>query len=159
MRRKTGIHTGSGARPPVQSGTVPAERRNGVHPDRADPITGNPESNTFQPEDLTMEHLEKILNENNKKVLKRVVFADSTIYRYFPPEESPQEIKEKILQMLKDRDRQKTSRAEGQKAGRAEGKRVCQKETGSGKRKGGCSICVGYFRIEPEGRRRQKRRC
>ncbi len=81
-------------------------------------------------EDLTMEHLEKILNENNKKVLKRVVFADSTIYRYFPPEESPQEIKEKILQMLKDRDSQKTSRAEGQKAGRAEGSGSVRKKPG-----------------------------
>ena len=40
--------------------------------------------------------LVRILNENNKKVLKRVVFADDAIYQYFSPEESPQEIKEEI---------------------------------------------------------------
>ena len=43
------------------------------------------------------------LNENNKKVLKRVVFADDAIYQYFSPEESPQEIKEQILQMLREK--------------------------------------------------------
>ena len=54
-------------------------------------------------EDLTMDHLVRILNENNKKVLKRVVFADDAIYQYFSPEESPQEIKEQILQMLREK--------------------------------------------------------
>ena len=54
-------------------------------------------------EDLTMDHLVRILDENNKKVLKRVVFADDAIYQYFSPEESPQEIKEQILQMLREK--------------------------------------------------------
>ena len=54
-------------------------------------------------EDLTMDHLVRILNENNKKVLKRVVFADDAIYQYFSPEESPQEIKEEILKMLQEK--------------------------------------------------------
>ncbi|MBP3872602.1 MAG: ParB/RepB/Spo0J family partition protein, partial [Lachnospiraceae bacterium] len=50
-------------------------------------------------EDLTMDKLVRILNENNKKVLKRVVFADESIYQFFSPEESPQEIKKEILRM------------------------------------------------------------
>jgi len=54
-------------------------------------------------EDLTMNHLIPILNENNRKVLKRVVFADESIYRYFSPEESPQAIKEEILRMLQEK--------------------------------------------------------
>lgn len=59
-------------------------------------------------EDLTMGKLVRILEENNKKVLKRVVFADDAIYQYFSPETSPQEIKERILWMLKER-QQRTS--------------------------------------------------
>ena len=54
-------------------------------------------------EDLTMDKLIRILNENNKKVLKRVVFADESIYQYFSPEESPQEIKAEILRMLQEK--------------------------------------------------------
>ena len=54
-------------------------------------------------EDLTMNHLIPILNENNRNVLKRVVFADESIYRYFSPEESPQVIKEEILRMLQEK--------------------------------------------------------
>lgn len=54
-------------------------------------------------EDLTMDKLVRILNENNKKVLKRVVFADESIYQFFSPEESPQEIKKEILRMLQEK--------------------------------------------------------
>ncbi len=54
-------------------------------------------------EDLTKEKLIQILNENNRKVLKRVVFADEAIYQYFSPEESPSEIKEQILRMLREK--------------------------------------------------------
>ena len=63
-------------------------------------------------EDLTMDHLVRILNENNKKVLKRVVFADDAIYQYFSPEESPQEIKEEILKMLQEKKDQRKAGSE-----------------------------------------------
>ena len=63
-------------------------------------------------EDLTMDHLVRILNENNKKVLKRVVFADDAIYQYFSPEESPQEIKEEILRMLQEKKDQRKAGSE-----------------------------------------------
>ena len=63
-------------------------------------------------EDLTMDHLVRILNENNKKVLKRVVFADDVIYQYFSPEESPQEIKEEILKMLQEKKDQRKAGSE-----------------------------------------------
>ena len=62
-------------------------------------------------EDLTMKHLVSILNENNRKVLKRVVFADESIYRYFSPEESPQTIKEEILRMLQEKKKRQESDA------------------------------------------------
>lgn len=65
-------------------------------------------------EDLTMDHLVPILNENNRRVLKRVVFADESIYRYFSPEESPQAIKEEILRMLQEKkNRQESDAKEG----------------------------------------------
>ena len=63
-------------------------------------------------EDLTMDHLVRILNENNKKVLKRVVFADDAIYQCFSPEESPQEIKEEILKMLQEKKDQRKAGSE-----------------------------------------------
>ena len=63
-------------------------------------------------EDLTMDHLVRILNENNKKILKRVVFADDAIYQYFSPEESPQEIKEEILKMLQEKKDQRKAGSE-----------------------------------------------
>ena len=62
-------------------------------------------------EDLTMDHLVPILNENNRRVLKRVVFADESIYRYFSPEESPQAIKEEILRMLQEKKNRQESDA------------------------------------------------
>ena len=61
-------------------------------------------------EDLTMDKLVRILDENNRKVLKRVVFADEAIYQYFSPETSPQEIKEKILRMLKEKNQPSNGR-------------------------------------------------
>ena len=65
-------------------------------------------------EDLTMDHLVPILNENNRRVLKRVVFADESIYRYFSPEESPQAIKEEILRMLQEKKKRQESDAKAE---------------------------------------------